>query len=169
MEIARYDDYHRVDVLATQPLQLPITTLNQMTDTPTTSWGASIFDLQWDNVLGQHANFRAGHTAEWIPSLNTFFPCCDDPNPSDLRVGFHQFISLVKQVALLLSPEQPKTFKNTVLNAEEATPTTSKETADKTEQPDSRASSSGPSSESNERAANKSWAAVVQNKTPPKE
>lgn len=164
LEIARYDEYRRVDVLATQSLQFPITTLNQMTDEPITSWGASIFDLQWDNVLGQHANFRVGHTAEWIPSLNTFFPSCDDPNPSDLRVGFHQFISLVKQVALLLGPEQAKTFKNTVLSAREVVQTTPEQTTE-AEEPKSQGASDPPS-ETNEKVANKSWASVVQEETP---
>lgn len=53
-------------------------------------------------MLGQHANFGVGHNAEWSPSLNTFFPCFGDADPSDLRSGFNSFMPLIEQVSTLL-------------------------------------------------------------------
>ncbi|WEW55851.1 hypothetical protein PRK78_001284 [Emydomyces testavorans] len=93
LEVARYDEYFRA---------MPGT--NEITEIPMTSWGASIFDLQWDNMLGQHANFRLGHKAEWIPSLSTFFPSVQIAGPPDVCTGFDQFMELVKRVAFILSP-----------------------------------------------------------------
>jgi hypothetical protein len=107
-ELARYDEYRRMQLPASQDPQFHGPLMNRMTEKPTTSWGASIFDLQWDNMLGQHANFGVGHAAGWNPSLNTFFPCRNDPNPADVRAGFYQFMGLVDQVADLLSPEFKK-------------------------------------------------------------
>lgn len=146
-ELARYDEYRRV-----QSLEFP--GLNQMAVTPVTSWGASIFDQQWDNMLGQHANFRVGHTAEWSPSLNTFFPCCDDPNPSDLRIGFHQFIPLVKQVSLLLGAEREKFVKKNAdgnTNVNENIPATDR----------GHPITHGPARGIDEEIPKKSWANIV--------
>ncbi|EFR01472.1 hypothetical protein MGYG_04480 [Nannizzia gypsea CBS 118893] len=100
-ELARYDEYSRAQLTASQ-LLLQGPGFNNMSPTPVTSWGASIFDLQWDNMLGQHANFGAGHNAKWSPSLNTFFPCFGDADPSDLRSGFNSLIPLIEQVSTLL-------------------------------------------------------------------
>ncbi|DAA73538.1 TPA_exp: Uncharacterized protein A8136_4719 [Trichophyton benhamiae CBS 112371] len=100
-ELARYDEYSRAQLTASQIL-LQGPSSNNMSPVPITSWGASIFDLQWDNMLGQHANFGVGHNAEWSPSLNTFFPCFGDADPSDLRSGFNSFMPLIEQVSTLL-------------------------------------------------------------------
>lgn len=104
LEIARYDAYHRVSNpgfygLPGQPV------VKQMTETPVTSWGASVFDLQWDNLLGKHASFGLGHTAEWSPSLNTFFPCPKESKSTNTSAGFTHFIQMVKQIAAILGPE----------------------------------------------------------------
>ncbi|KAK2872072.1 hypothetical protein FQN49_002574 [Arthroderma sp. PD_2] len=117
LELARYDEYTRVQLSAAQ-LLLQGPSMNHMSTTPVTSWGASIFDLQWDNMLGQHANFGVGHNADWSPSLNTFFPCFGDADPSDLRSGFNSFMPLVKQVASLLGPEHEKDLANEALGLE---------------------------------------------------
>ncbi|KMU80029.1 hypothetical protein CISG_07979 [Coccidioides immitis RMSCC 3703] len=93
LEVARYDEYFRA---------MPGT--NELTEHPVVSWGASIFDLQWDNVLGQHANFRLGHTADWVPSLSTFFPDINTPDPSSACTGFDQFMELLKRVSVVLCP-----------------------------------------------------------------
>lgn len=107
LEIARYDEYERVSMPRPAPSNVNINlgAVTSISNVPVTTWGASVFDLEWDNMLGQHANFRLGYAAEWSPSLNTFFPCRDDPNPSDVRTGFHQFTDLVQQVAVLLGPK----------------------------------------------------------------
>jgi hypothetical protein len=72
---------------------------------PVTSWGASIYSQEWDNMLGQHASFRVGHAAEWSPSLNTFFPSDESTDPSDVR-GFNKFIDLASGIAVLLGPAE---------------------------------------------------------------
>ncbi|PGH12195.1 hypothetical protein AJ80_06815 [Polytolypa hystricis UAMH7299] len=102
LELARYDTYNRVKVPA--PMGLPqFFSLNRMAEVPVTTWGASLFDVNWDNELGKHATFGVGQAADWSPSLNTFFPNFDkDSDPSDMRAGFGQFVGLVNRVAALL-------------------------------------------------------------------
>ncbi|KAF3480126.1 uncharacterized protein GIQ15_05473 [Arthroderma uncinatum] len=113
-ELARYDEYRRVQLSAAQLLlQGPNT--NYMPTTPVTSWGASIFHPEWDNELGKHANLQVGQKADWCPNLKTFFPLLGDADPSDLRSGFDSFMPLVKQVASLLGPEHEKDLKNKAL------------------------------------------------------
>lgn len=93
LEVARYDEYFSVFAGTTE-----------LAETPVTSWGALIFDLQWDNMLGQHANFRLGHTAEWVPSLHTFFPNLDIGGTAGMGTGLEQFVELARRVSLVLSP-----------------------------------------------------------------
>lgn len=117
LEVARYDEYCNV-----------LAGTSELTETPVTSWGALIFDLQWDNMLGQHANFRLGHTAEWIPSLNTFFPDLDIEDAADMGTGFDQFIELAKRVALVLSPGPQNGAVNVVSKSAIAKPSANDET-----------------------------------------
>lgn len=108
LELARYDEYRRFARPLTQSgIDINMGTTYHISEEPITTWGASVFDLQWDNTLGKHANFGLGHAADWSPSLNTFFPCSDDPSPSDVRLGFNQFVDLTQRVASLLGPEEP--------------------------------------------------------------
>ncbi|KKZ61977.1 hypothetical protein EMCG_03534 [[Emmonsia] crescens] len=100
-ELARYDTYHRA-IRSGPPYTGDYIKMNQ---TAETSWGASIFHQEWDNMLGQNGSFRVGETADWSASLNNFFPCLSDENPTDVNAGFHQFIDLVNKVAKLLAPE----------------------------------------------------------------
>ncbi|KAM5437236.1 hypothetical protein McanMca71_001153 [Microsporum canis] len=109
-ELARYDEYSPSQWSAAQILQG--SKPNHMSSTPVTSWGASIFDLQWDNMLGQHANFGVGHNADWSPSLNTFFPCFGDADPTDLRSGFNCFMPLIQQVSSLLGHKRERGLAN---------------------------------------------------------
>ncbi|KAL4778845.1 hypothetical protein BJX76DRAFT_352283 [Aspergillus varians] len=99
-EIARYDEYRRVEVPITQTGAM-IT--GAMSEVPYTSWGASIFEANWDNLLGEHANLPVGHSAKYSPKLATFFPP-KEPSPEDQTKGFWEFINLVKQAAELLGP-----------------------------------------------------------------
>ncbi|PGH00154.1 hypothetical protein GX51_05967 [Blastomyces parvus] len=101
-ELARYDTYHRV----IHPGPPYTGDCNKMNQTAETTWGASIFRQEWDNMLGQNGNFRVGQTADWSTSLNTFFPCLSDEDSTDVNAGFHQFIRLVNKVAKLLTPER---------------------------------------------------------------
>ncbi|KAI2086268.1 hypothetical protein LOZ33_006747 [Ophidiomyces ophidiicola] len=92
LEVARYDTYIRA-ISGTK-----------LSDTPMTTWGASVFDVQWDNLLGQHANIKLGYAPEWTPSLSTWFPDLHHARSTDECKGFEQFIDLIHRIALLLSP-----------------------------------------------------------------
>lgn len=117
LEIARYDEYARKTTQTTRG----VTILGQISETPSTSWGASLCGPHWDNLLGQHANLAVGHSADWPPTLDTFFPPqkamgltgtgdgdginnSNDGKPSS--GAFWDFICLIKQVAELLGSEQ---------------------------------------------------------------
>ncbi|KAI9928829.1 hypothetical protein MW887_002050 [Aspergillus wentii] len=104
-EIARYDEYSRTSTPAF-PGQSPATITGHISANPSTSWGASVFDPNWDNLLGEHANLPVGHSARYNPNLDTFFPPKNQPGPEDKYLGFWDFINLIKQVAELLGPEQ---------------------------------------------------------------
>ncbi|KAK2750342.1 hypothetical protein FQN57_003822 [Myotisia sp. PD_48] len=112
-ELARYDEYQRVENTEAHSL-LAIPQPNVMAEVPVSTWGASMFDFEWDNQLGLHANFRIGHNANWSPTLKTFFPCPEGADPADLRSGFHRFLVLVKKVAALLGLEHEKDVDNQV-------------------------------------------------------
>ncbi|KAL2819016.1 hypothetical protein BDW59DRAFT_181826 [Aspergillus cavernicola] len=103
-EIARYDEYRRANV-SVYPGQAGPTITGGISDVPFTSWGASVFDANWDNLLGGHANLPVGQSASYAPSLATFFPS-KEPSPT-LEYGpkgFWEFVDIVKQAADLLGP-----------------------------------------------------------------
>ncbi|KAL2858329.1 hypothetical protein BJX68DRAFT_262857 [Aspergillus pseudodeflectus] len=122
-EIARYDEYRRVD-LAVHPGQTGTTITGGISKTPFTTWGASIFGTNWDNLLGGHANLPVGQAARYSPSLSTFFPSKESSTEiEDEAKGFWEFIDLVKQAAELLGPTQPSPLKSTGPNtASQAVP-----------------------------------------------
>lgn len=99
-EIARYDEYSRTLVPAF-PGQYPPTMVGPISEVPSTSWGASVFDPNWDNLLGQHANLPVGHSARYSPNLDTFFP--SHSTSGEKNAGFWEFICLVRQAAELFS------------------------------------------------------------------
>ncbi|PLB37459.1 uncharacterized protein BDW47DRAFT_132080 [Aspergillus candidus] len=89
-EIARYDEYSRPRGAA-------------LFGTASVSWGASVFDPNWDNLLGEHANLPVGHSARYSPDLHTFFPS-RKPSSEPNYPGVWEFIGLVRLVAELLGP-----------------------------------------------------------------
>ncbi|THC96352.1 hypothetical protein EYZ11_004167 [Aspergillus tanneri] len=103
LEIARYDEYSRTNVPAF-PGQSIASMTSEISDVPSTSWGASVFDANWDNLLGEHANLSVGHSAGYDADINTFFPSQTGLGSEDKRSGFWEFAALVKQVAALLGP-----------------------------------------------------------------
>ncbi|KAL4755082.1 hypothetical protein BDW72DRAFT_189690 [Aspergillus terricola var. indicus] len=103
-EIARYDEYRRsgAGVRCAGDAML-----GSMSESPYTFWGASVFDANWDNLLGGHANLPVGQSAKYSPNLATFFPSREPlPVPENQTKGFWEFIGLVKQAAELLGPTQ---------------------------------------------------------------
>ncbi|KAJ9291149.1 hypothetical protein DTO280E4_4412 [Paecilomyces variotii] len=107
LEIARYDEYRRTGIQFSQG-QVQISNPGPILNAPFTTWGASIFGLDWDNLLGEHANMGVGHSASWSPNLKTFFPPKAKTNPTDTSSGFWEFVNLVKDVAELLGPRRPE-------------------------------------------------------------
>lgn len=106
-EIARYDEYSRAGIEVFQQLGSFVYT-GQMSEVPSTSWGASIYHPDWDNLLGDHANLPVGRSAQWNPKLDTFFPPKDKATSEDGCGGFREFLDLVRRVGDLLSiPEAP--------------------------------------------------------------
>ncbi|KAJ0424731.1 hypothetical protein BJY00DRAFT_309148 [Aspergillus carlsbadensis] len=122
-EIARYDEYRRVEV-SVHPGHAGTTITGGISRTPFTTWGASIFGTNWDNLLGGHANLPVGQAARYSPSLSTFFPSKEPSTESeDEAKGFWEFIDLTKQAAELLGPTQPSPSKITGPNtASQAAP-----------------------------------------------
>jgi hypothetical protein len=115
-ELSRYDEYRRVDIEMSEGRviqQYPC----QLSPTPVTSWGASVFDMQWDNVLGEHANYGVGRSAEWRPNLNTFFPAREGSN----RAGFSEFLDLVTKLSELLQPNPAKSVPENSGDSKEIT------------------------------------------------
>jgi hypothetical protein len=108
LELARYDEFRRVGLHVDQGDPQQHANADGISDVPVTYWGASMYDMEWDNKLGQHANFGVGHSAGWHPTLNTFFPDWNDPDTGNNRSGFHQFLSLVGEVSKLLCPQRKK-------------------------------------------------------------
>jgi hypothetical protein len=103
LEIARYDEYMRISG------SIPNGCIGQaipgkMSVVPTSTWGASIFSTNWDNLLRQHANVGVGKVANCNATLKTFFPP-NEKDDCDMHAGFWSFISLVKEVAGLLGKE----------------------------------------------------------------
>ncbi|GIC92027.1 uncharacterized protein Aud_008483 [Aspergillus udagawae] len=100
LEIARYDEYSRTTAPGYGGQNSAAIT-GPISEVPSSSWGASIFDPNWDNLLGQHANIPLGHTARYSPSLNTFFPPIEETTGGKYE-GFWELIALVRRVAELL-------------------------------------------------------------------
>lgn len=121
-EIARYDEYKRQKF----SFQMGAMTGGGISEVPFTTWGASVFEGNWDNLLGGHANLPSGQSAKYAPNLATFFPCiAASPALDDQDKGFWEFVDLVKRVADLLGPTRnPKDTKELANLPGELVPTT---------------------------------------------
>jgi hypothetical protein len=106
LEIARYDEYSRLKVEAF-PGHSPATIKGDICEVPSTSWGASIFNSSWDNLMGEQANLPVGHSARYNPDLNSFFPPNGSSDSGEKCAGFWDFVCLVKRVAEILGPARP--------------------------------------------------------------
>lgn len=100
LEIARYDEYSRINAQG-YPEQNLASIGNEISEVPVTTWGASLFDPNWDNLLGGHANLSVGQSAAYNTDLDTFFPS-QASSFEGKHTGFWELLSLVKQVAAVL-------------------------------------------------------------------
>ncbi|KAG2415484.1 hypothetical protein HFD88_006675 [Aspergillus terreus] len=103
LEVARYDEYVRKNLFNMQD-QSVTAAAGQFSEVPFTSWGASIFDSKWDNLLGEHANLPVGQSAKYNPNLDTFFLPRQSAVPNEKGAGFWELVDLVKRVAEVLGP-----------------------------------------------------------------
>lgn len=98
-EFARYDDYGGSVPGA------------PMSSSPSTSWGATFWNSEWDRALGQNASLKIGEAAEWDPQLDKFFPrsrrTVGDPRES---AGLRQFLANTKAIAELLDGSKVEGF-----------------------------------------------------------
>ncbi|PIG87820.1 hypothetical protein AARAC_008908 [Aspergillus arachidicola] len=142
LEIARYDEYSRLKTDAFQgQAPAPALVTGEICDVPSTSWGASIFDSNWDNLMGEQANLSVGHSARHSPELHTFFPPKIISDSNDKNEGFWEFINLVKRVAEVLSPAQPRSSsENTARKIQVGTESSMVPTATKSQPPSNESS-----------------------------
>lgn len=62
-----------------------------------THWGATMWNSDWDRILGYNTDLEIGQPANWTPTLDTFFPA----NPHTLEsadelTGYRQFLENMK-------------------------------------------------------------------------
>lgn len=70
-----------------------------------TTWGASLFNEDWDIILGQNAHLGIGEAGNWKPSLTRFFPRDVHTSTPGPEAGFRNFLTEVGKVATLLDPQ----------------------------------------------------------------
>lgn len=90
-ELARFDRYTR--------------TPSGWTTVPTVSWGATLFDPNWDIVLGSGLNLDENSPKEpekYVGHFRSFFPCKDRTGPDSEEHGFWELIGIVDKVSGLL-------------------------------------------------------------------
>jgi hypothetical protein len=67
-----------------------------------TTWSASYYYPEWDNLLGEYAYLEPGQQVSWQPYLQTFFP---EEKTAPKSAGFKRFIKEVEELQNLLSRE----------------------------------------------------------------
>ncbi|PLB43845.1 hypothetical protein P170DRAFT_514153 [Aspergillus steynii IBT 23096] len=110
-EIARYDEYGRINAQGFPGQSLASMTC-EISDIPSTSWGASVFAANWDMLLGQHGDLSVGHSAQYNTNLDTFFPTQTATPFEGKHAGFWEFITLVKELAAMLGSTAPNSTPN---------------------------------------------------------
>lgn len=64
-----------------------------------THWGATMWNSDWDRILGYNTDLEIGEPADWTPTLDTFFPAKPDtPDRVDELTGYRQFLENMKVV-----------------------------------------------------------------------
>lgn len=64
-----------------------------------THWGATMWNTDWDRILGYNADLKIGQEADWPPTLANFFPANPRALDSvDELTGFRQFLENMKTI-----------------------------------------------------------------------
>ncbi|KAI5310808.1 hypothetical protein KEM55_001576 [Ascosphaera atra] len=106
LELARYDTYPCISSVGVMsPENEFIYGVPRVSEHSVTTWGASLYNTDWDNHLGQNAHSKRGENVHWKPSLKSFFPSQTQNPGGDVQAGFYEFVDLVGEVAQLLRPE----------------------------------------------------------------
>lgn len=64
-----------------------------------THWGATMWNSDWDRILGYNTDLEIGQPANWTPTLDTFFPANPHtPDRVDELTGYRQFLENMKVV-----------------------------------------------------------------------
>lgn len=94
LEIARYDEYCCSDILQAKPAR------PGMSETATSSWGASLFRDDWDKLLADCTQPNAEKDRS-AATLNAFF--APKQGAEEAGNGFKQFMKITDSIARLLS------------------------------------------------------------------
>lgn len=58
-----------------------------------THWGATLWNSDWDRILGYNSDLKIGQPANWAPTLANFFPVNPHTRDSvDELTGFRQYL-----------------------------------------------------------------------------
>ena len=93
-ELTRKDEY---DESPQQTKSLPVTS----------TWSASYYYPEWDNLLGEYAYIQPGEQVTWQPSLAAFFP---PRNGEAASMGFKKFIEEVKELQKIFPKDTKKSI-----------------------------------------------------------
>lgn len=67
-----------------------------------TQWGATFWNLEWDNILGANIGLKVGQAADWNPWFNNFFPENADFGNRGKHTGFQDFLQDVEYITKML-------------------------------------------------------------------
>lgn len=106
LEMARYDTFRCTSSVGAFNNGVSFTYgAPQVSEIGVTTWGASLYDTTWDNMIGQNATSARGENVRWKPSFKAFFPSRNPETKDDVYAGFGEFLGLVQEVAEMLRPE----------------------------------------------------------------
>lgn len=70
-----------------------------VTAKPTTQWGATFWNSEWDRVFKENSKAAIGNEANWEPQVKTFFPARQGTEDAD---GLRAFLQRTKTIAEVL-------------------------------------------------------------------
>ena len=92
LEIARYDKFGD-----------PMKAMKGAGSLPEhTTWGLTVYNPEWDSILGENVNLKIGRSATWDPEIETFFPKNYRTRSSGQDRGFGDFLESLRSVISFL-------------------------------------------------------------------